>query len=324
MFRGIFEHRVEEDRRVRIPIKFREEMESFSKKTPMKSRLVLIPLHDNISIVPFPTFTKDSRSWKELQEVIWDPEVNYVVSQNVIHPCQPLFQRHHLSPKIQNAISLFKREQSLSQAVLSKLSGTDFEKFIAEVFSSVGIEVQMNVRLVGAEIDMMLLQVAHEGCMHYSIVECKHRSTGKHLVGIGEVMRLYGLSEALRRQDMSIKHKIIVASTGYTSPARLFSRISDVDLLVYDSLLDWIKQNNLRPNSEHAPFFRFGTMDQRGRLRLPKPLASYLRLDTGSPAIMLGVMDIIEIWNSKDWERKIAMAPSPEELSAKLRGLGIY
>ena len=39
--------------------------------------------------------------------------------------------------------------------------------------------------------------------------------------------------------------------------------------------------------------------------------------------VIIGVMDTIEIWDKARWEAKVASAPSPEELSAKLGELGI-
>lgn len=62
-------------------------------------------------------------------------------------------------------------------------------------------------------------------------------------------------------------------------------------------------------------------LDQQGRILIPQPLR--LRAGITRDVVIIGVMDQLEIWDRGRWEAKVAAAPSPEELSAKLGELGV-
>jgi MraZ protein len=62
-------------------------------------------------------------------------------------------------------------------------------------------------------------------------------------------------------------------------------------------------------------------LDSQGRILIPQGLRQ--RAGIAREVVIIGVMDTIEIWDKARWEAKVASAPSPEELSAKLGELGI-
>ncbi len=62
-------------------------------------------------------------------------------------------------------------------------------------------------------------------------------------------------------------------------------------------------------------------LDSQGRILIPQSLRQ--RAGIGRDVVIIGMMDTIEIWDKARWEAKLASAPPPEELSAKLGDLGI-
>jgi MraZ protein len=91
-------------------------------------------------------------------------------------------------------------------------------------------------------------------------------------------------------------------------------------------------EDRLRANPkfkrEQRDFLRFVyssaedvTMDSQGRILVPQGLRQ--RAGIGREVVIIGMMDTIEIWDKTRWAAKVASAPPPEELSAKLGELGV-
>ena len=91
-------------------------------------------------------------------------------------------------------------------------------------------------------------------------------------------------------------------------------------------------EDRLRANPkfkrEQRDFLRFVyssaedvAMDSQGRILVPQGLRQ--RAGIMREVVIIGMMDTIEIWDKGRWGAKVASAPSPEELSAKLGELGI-
>ena len=107
---------------------------------------------------------------------------------------------------------------------------------------------------------------------------------------------------------------------------------SDAYLTAYP-LKEWrALEDRLRANPkfkrEQRDFLRFVyssaedvAMDSQGRILVPQGLRQ--RAGIMREVVIIGMMDTIEIWNKGRWGAKVASAPSPEELSAKLGELGI-
>jgi len=107
---------------------------------------------------------------------------------------------------------------------------------------------------------------------------------------------------------------------------------SDAYLTAYP-LKEWrALEDRLRANPkfkrEQRDFLRFVyssaedvAMDSQGRILVPQGLRQ--RAGIMREVVIIGMMDTIEIWDKGRWAAKVASAPSPEELSAKLGELGI-
>jgi MraZ protein len=107
---------------------------------------------------------------------------------------------------------------------------------------------------------------------------------------------------------------------------------SDAYLTAYP-LKEWrALEDRLRANPkfkrEQRDFLRFVyssaedvAMDSQGRILVPQGLRQ--RAGIMREVVIIGMMDTIEIWDKGRWGMKVASAPSPEELSAKLGELGI-
>ena len=107
---------------------------------------------------------------------------------------------------------------------------------------------------------------------------------------------------------------------------------SDAYLTAYP-LKEWrALEDRLRANPkfkrEQRDFLRFVyssaedvAMDSQGRILVPQGLRQ--RAGIMREVVIIGMMDTIEIWDKGRWGAKVASAPAPEELSAKLGELGI-
>jgi MraZ protein len=107
---------------------------------------------------------------------------------------------------------------------------------------------------------------------------------------------------------------------------------SDSYLTAYP-LKEWRAiEDRLRANPkfkrEQRDFLRFVyssaedvAIDSQGRILVPQGLRQ--RAGIMREVVIIGMMDTIEIWDKGRWGAKVASAPSPEELSAKLGELGI-
>ena len=62
-------------------------------------------------------------------------------------------------------------------------------------------------------------------------------------------------------------------------------------------------------------------IDPQGRILIPPGMRQ--RAGITREVVIIGVMDQIEIWDKSRWAAKVAMAPPPEDLSAKLGELGV-
>lgn len=303
MFYGEFQVALQASRRLRLPSKYAKLFSESSRRSPIVGPVgILIPIDRSVSLFPFDFFQNQiSSMW--VRDVVWEANVEEIVSNNVLHPCDPLFQSDVVSEKIRGAVQVLREEGKLSGRLLRQLSGRDFEKLVAEVFGSLGATVQANIHVLGAEIDLLLVEVGQEGAIQFSVVECKHRVGSRRVVTLSEVMRLYGLGEALGKQDLSIKRKLIVTTTGFSPRAKQFARVYNMDLLNYEALTDWIRQNGISGQGKRCPVFRIVRVDGAGRLYLPGSLIRHLRVALPGGVAMVGIGDGVELWNPRLWDQ---------------------
>ncbi|GAI24269.1 unnamed protein product, partial [marine sediment metagenome] len=235
--------------------------------------------------------------------IYWTKEIKKIMSNNPVYPCSPFYKSDKISEKVKNATNILTEEIKKYPKMLQNISGKDFEKILCSILKSLGVNIQSNVHVLGAEIDLLLLEFDEHGKTEFTIIECKHRMRSQKVVGINQVMRLYGLKEALKK-DINIKNAFIVSTTGFSSNAQQFSKLYKMDLFNYQSFLEWVTEHNLFSEPLHFPLFKLIIVDRYGRFCLSKHLNSYLKVHNPSTFIIIGVMDRIEIWNSFIWEKE--------------------
>jgi hypothetical protein len=294
-FRSSSVGRYQKTGHVNIPIRFAEQLNNLEDR-----KLIVVPLYNSLILIPEVNFDRNPMHW--IQEVLWDSSIKEVVSHNTVYPSTPFFQNNISNEKLHQAANLLKHECITNSKIINRLSGHDFEKLIAEVFRTYGITVQMNIRLLGAEVDLLLIEFDDKFNKKFSIIECKHRSISKKSVGISEVLRIYGLSEALRRKDIPIERSIIVTTNEFSMPAKSFSKIYNLELVEFEALVDWIKQNKIEYNNTNYPVFQNLNFDNRARIYIPKLLRQYLKLSKGSEIAWVGTANSFELMKKEFWE----------------------
>jgi len=294
MFLGQYEMILEKERRLRLPSRFAKKLRVPTGNKLLGYPMIVTPLDEFLSIYPLDYFQSlGVHEW--IRDISWTKEINEMVRNNKFHPCVPFYKNDRISEKVREATKILTGEIKRGPETLRNLSGKDVEKLLYEILTSLGINVQLNVHILGAEIDLLLLELNEHGRVEFTIIECKHRERSQKVIGINQIMRLYGLKEALKK-DFSIKNALIVSTTGFSSNAKQFAKLYKLDLVNYQGFLDWVTTHDLFSKSLHHPIFKIVNLDQRGRFYLPECLTSYLKVYHQRIAI-LGVIDRIEIWN---------------------------
>ena len=267
----------------------------------MSYPLILAPTDECIAVLPF-NFYKRSPVRKWLHRVLWGDEIGQIISENKVHACPPFYMTDTVSDKVRQAVEILAGEEKKNPKTLRNLSGKDFERLLCEILNSLGINVQLNVRLLGAEIDLLLLELNERGQIEFTIIECKHRVISGKAVGISQVMRLFGLREALKG-DVNIKNAIIVTTTGFSPQARQFSQVYRLNLVDYEGFIEWATAHRLIAHSNYYPMLRSVNLDQRNRFYASTWLASYLKVFDGRFTV-IGAGDHIELWNPEAWDEE--------------------
>lgn len=303
IFLGQFEMILEQERRLQLPSRYAKELRVSTGNKLLGCPMIVTPLDESLSMFPLDYFqSSDVHGW--IRDISWTKEISEMVQNNKFHPCVPFYKSDRISEKVREATKILTGEIKRGPETLRNLSGKDAERLLYEILTSLGINVQLNVHILGAEIDLLLLELNEHGRVEFTIIECKHRERSQKVIGINQIMRLYGLKEALKK-DLSIKNALIVSTTGFSSNAKQFAKLYKLDLVNYQGFLDWVATHDLVSKSPHYPVFRMVNLDQRGRFYLPECLTSYLKVYDQRITI-LGLMDRIEIWNTFTFEKYFA------------------
>ncbi len=206
---------------------------------------------------------------------------------------------------------------------LAKLSGKDFERWLFEAFAAHGLIVQHNVRLVGADVDLFLTEWRGEGPSRHMIVECKHYQRSGRPVSLSQVMRLYGLREALG-STLDIKDTILVTSTRFTKPARQFAEAYTMTAIDIQGLRDWFERYaSFDPCLKRLPVVDVAILDRGQTLTLQPPLMRYLGLSPGNQLDLFGQFDHLELWKHETFIAKLQSETYTDEDARALGDLGI-
>jgi Tfp pilus assembly protein PilF/DNA-binding transcriptional regulator/RsmH inhibitor MraZ len=301
---GEYDRFLEAGRRVRLPPKYVEYIKERQRNHKFGDcMLVAVPTKECISIFPTIDFQASAISeW--LHDIQWDREIEDLFVNNKIYPSNPLYSTDKVSKKLKEVNDILTEETQKCSSNLRKLSGNDFEKLLFEILTSYSINVQLNVHVLGAEIDLLLLEFSEQGKVEFKVIECKHQMKSQKSVGISQIMRLYGLKEAIRNTNVfPLGEPLIVSTTGFSHNAKQFARVYGVDLMNYRDFLEWVTTHNLISQSPGYPLFMLINMDKYGRLWLPRQLASYIQAGT-EPITIIGGLDYIELWKKTSWEKE--------------------
>jgi division/cell wall cluster transcriptional repressor MraZ len=119
--------------------------------------------------------------------------------------------------------------------MVHKLSGREFEEYIAELFDRSGFNVELTKATVDGGVDIYAAKNGELGSLLY-IVECKRYKPEKK-VGVEVIQKLYGNVEALKATS-----GIVVTTSDFTLPAKRFQEILKyrLSLINYKKLKKWI------------------------------------------------------------------------------------
>jgi len=180
------------------------------------------------------------------------------------------------------------------------MTGREFERFLRRVFTFAGASVQSNIRLLGAEIDLMLLEVDDENTPKFTIIEIKNNAASGRHINVSVVLRLFGLESALKKM-LPIKNSFIVSTTDFTHPAVHFANIYQVRLRELDQLKEWLSAHSLEWHTRKAPCYDFSRQTKHGDIRIPNAFRKYV--EVSREAVWVGGRGSFELWGREAWDR---------------------
>jgi len=316
VFRGQYNQRLQSDNRITLPSEVRSELVRRSRHgDELLTPAVMVPRDESIRVYAAQDFREVMRAlWAT--DVRWDDSVQRVLRVTRPHPAVPWFRSDDLSQRVIEAKRLLDAElKSFKGSATHR--GRDAEQILVRALEHLGISVQSNVRVMGAEIDLLLLTADKTGCPSFCILEVKY---GRRHVEISQVMRLFGLQEALR-QYIDVGHAVLVTSAGLTRPAMQFTKTFSLSSVDFEGLLDWVVSQGLMGDRYLSPMFRMCHIDGRGRITVPRSLTSYFADERDLTVI--GMLESFEIWGSRKIEDAMARSWEDEDSQALFERFGI-
>lgn len=176
--------------------------------------------------------------------------IEYEKEYDEYEPVFELFQQTHVSSLVEPKRELVEACRTLSNELLAylrrhpdalyRIDPKVFEQLVAEILSSYGFDVDLNVRLPAGEVDIIALSRDVFGKRIGYLVECKRYAPRRH-VSIGQVARLYELKRASEGQ-LGIPFAMFVTTSDFTRDAKQFyGGRWDLDLKNCDALLEWLR-----------------------------------------------------------------------------------
>ena len=279
-----------------------------------------------ISTMAMDRRTGESISAEEFKEMVkagpassgwtaWSVSAEELTKMVEANPAPPDCVDSRAYAKSRSALTLLK---SKSLQDMSRLSSPDFKKFIGDSLAACGIDVQMRVRALGGEIDLLLATFGRGG-MSFTIIQCRHRVASGREVGMDDVVRSHDLSETIKR-EFFVLNTITLSTTGFSPQAEEFAEAHGIEALDYPGFLEWVGRCGLESNEFARPSLMYTQVDTRGRLNLPECVAKYVGASDGE-VTFVGNNDHLEIWNTELWEARLAEPmPSYGEMLAEAAG----
>ena len=291
MFRGNYPARLSTAGRLLVPRAFRRQL--FASSRPLSYPMVIVaaPGH-HISLIPsysLPSFVK--RWAQDVEEgLITTDQLLEVLKHFGIGPSVPLFESNCLERGLEEVGETIQAEWSKHYPSLDRRKGKEFEKFLATIFSAHGFEVLENIRLLGAEIDLLLIQTSADG--RTILVEAKNYAA-KRKVTLAQVMRLYGLREALY-DLLPVSDTFLVTTSTFPKPAQLFGEIFHIGLMDVNRLMKWLAAFP-KPPVLRLPVVGICQMDSRWSIKLSHKMLRHLLPSPSGEVAVLGGLEYLDL-----------------------------
>jgi Restriction endonuclease len=258
---------------------------------PQGNRLAVVPASNlrghYIEPENLPNAVRFSRTCKDL------------LSGTRIYPTEPTFLNSGLSNIAKERIQSAIQEIETAKQHVNKMSGREFERFLRRTLEAVGATVQSNIRIMGAEIDLMLLEIDAKGSPQFTIIEAKNHSKSGRSIALSIVLRLFGLSSAVKGV-MPIKDALIVGTTRFTDPATHFANIYNVGLYGLEQLGEWLSAHALEWQTQQAPCYNVTTLSKWGHIQITEPFGRYGKC--GDEVWMAGRLNSFNLWIPEAFE----------------------
>ncbi|MEE2732129.1 MAG: restriction endonuclease [Pseudomonadota bacterium] len=254
--------------------------------------LHFVPSIDSALLIPhrdlkaFPIF-------EHIHQMNWDNEISRILVETFPAPSTPWFSENTKPLSLVEAQNKLSEECLRLQGTKSK-KGRDVEKIVKEILLEMGVVVEANVSILGSEIDLLLCKYDKYGRVHYYIIELKYRQSK---ATVSQVMRLFGLQEALRRH-VEIENSVIANVAGFTKPASSMIKHLRLSGLALGELFEWVDFHGLNQGKDALPFVKTEYYDENSRhCMIPEEIMRKL----GYKAMLIGAGSYLELWCEKKW-----------------------
>jgi len=292
---------------------------------PIIPPLFILPGHDSLCLVPahnLEAFERDLKDDSE-REPDWLVTAYERLRLLNVHHYSDLYKAGSVEPTFPSIAESFLAESAKHLRAVSKLSGREFERFAGEVFAAFGFDVVASVRLLGGEIDLLLVEFSKESPPRFTLVECKHLGKSGRPVNLAQVMRLYGFCHALDRL-LRRPQALLLSSTSFTHPAKSFAHLQGIELLDFQKLVGWLRERRQKtPLEKHAPILGMAHPRTDGSIKLEKALLSYMFSGTGREATVVGNLAWLELYDFLHFMDVLRSTPISKDDEQVLNELGI-
>ena len=176
-----------------------------------------------------------------------------LVARTLVNPCIPTYTAGSPLDITADLEQILAIEMARHSHAFASMSGKDFERFVAKTLSVFNVEVQGNVRIRGAEIDLLLCRRGEDSKNEsFHILECKNWVRSNSPVRLREVLRAIGLRKLIRDKLVPVSNAIL-STTSFTRPARAAAAARQVDLIQYDEFASWLAANDLLQRDWELP-----------------------------------------------------------------------
>jgi hypothetical protein len=272
---------------------------------------VIIPVNDRgAALVPLRQFI--GGEWLEDATVKWSED--FLTQARSFPEATPaIWAAAAPDSRVPVVVEMVESELRQSRA---RPRGKAFEALIAAAFAEKGYAVQGNVRLLGADADLVALSSDRDGRVEMTIVECKDYRSSSRSVGVSEVMRLFGFGQALGLSGVSAR-TLLVTSTQMSAAGSRMATLTRVETTDLQSILDWTEANRPAAASGFSPVVKIATVRADGRLRLPVEFRRYL--DLRENVVVMGRLDRMELYARHNWvelvgRRDVSLADAVRKL----------